>query len=67
MRSSHQSNGAAMSHPLPHKGVPVPQDYIDDMRHYMPNLPLPAIKDAWLHNATPFEVMAHLDRLEGQK
>ena len=51
-----------MSHPLPHKGVPVPQDYIDDMRHYMPNLPLPAIKDAWLHNATPAEVMAHLER-----
>ena len=52
-----------MSHKLPNKGIPVPQDYIDDMRHYLPDLPLPAIKDAWLHNATPAEVMAHMERI----
>jgi hypothetical protein len=51
-----------MSHKLPNRGIPVPRDYIDGLRHYLPNLPLAAIKDAWLHNATPAEVMAHLER-----
>ena len=55
-----------MSHKLPNRGIPVPQDYIDDMRHYLPSLPLAAIKDAWLHNATPAEVIAHLERARSQ-
>ena len=54
-----------MSRKLPHKDIQVPQDYIDDMRHYMPGLPQAAIKDAWLHNATPAEVMASLERAMG--
>jgi hypothetical protein len=43
--------------------LPVPQEYIDDMRHYLPALPIQSIRDAWKHNATPLEVMRHLDRI----
>lgn len=42
---------------LPHKGLPVPNAYVEMMRHYIPRIPMPAIKMAWLHNATPKEVM----------
>jgi len=56
-----------MIHKPPNRSMPMPQEYVDDMRHYIPGLPMAAIKDAWLHNATPSEVMAHLDRLKGQK
>jgi hypothetical protein len=44
-------------HPPPNKGIPMPDEYVEMMRHYIPNLPIPAIRDAWLHNATPLEVM----------
>ena len=46
----------------PHKGIPVPPEYIEMMRHYIPKLPMPAIRQAWLHNATPLEVMRTMDR-----
>ena len=56
-----------MTRKLPNKGIPIPQDYIENMRHYLPDLPLVAIKDAWLHNATPAEVMAHFERISVRK
>ena len=47
---------------LPHKDIPMPNDYIVMMRYYIPRLPMAAIKMAWLHNATPKEVMESMVR-----
>lgn len=41
----------------PHAHTPTPAEYADMMRHYIPRLPLPAIREAWKHHATPSEVM----------
>ena len=49
-----------------HAGVPMPKDYVEMMRHYFPNLPLPAIRDAWLHHATPKEVALSMERAKGK-
>lgn len=43
-------------------GIPMPKDYAETMRHYIPNIPLAAIRDAWLHNATPLEVLRHMTK-----
>ena len=40
----------------------MPQEYVEMMRHYIPCIPLPAIRQAWLHNATPKEVMESMDK-----
>jgi len=58
---SNQSKERMMNQ-LPNKGIPVPADYVEMMRHYIPKLPMPAIKMAWLHNATPKEVIESMVR-----
>jgi hypothetical protein len=41
-------------------------EYADMMRHYLPQLPIQAIRDAYKHHATPTEVRRHLARIEGK-
>lgn len=48
----------------PNKNVPMPKEYEEMMRHYLPtNTPKAVIVDAWKHAATPTEVIAHLKRI----
>ena len=48
----------------PNKNVPMPKEYEEMMRHYLPtNTPKAVIVDAWKHAATPAEVIANLDRI----
>jgi hypothetical protein len=49
---------------LPNTGTRAPLEYIEMMRHYLPDVPLALIKEAWLHNATPKEVMGYLSALQ---
>lgn len=42
---------------LTNQDVPMPKDYEEMMRHYVPNSPKALIVEAWKHNATPLEVM----------
>lgn len=49
---------------LTNQDTPMPAEYERMMRHYLPNAPKALIVDAWKHNATPAEVMAHLDRID---
>ena len=49
---------------LTNQDTPMPTEYAEMMRHYLPNAPKALIKDAWKHNATPLEVMRHFDRIE---
>lgn len=51
-----------MTKKYPNADVPMPDEYAEMMRHYIPGIPLAAIRDAWKHNATPLEVMRHLER-----
>ena len=44
--------------------TPMPQDYEEMMRHYLPDAPKALIVEAWKHNATPLEVLRHFDRIE---
>ena len=53
MRTSHLTN----------QDIPMPAEYAEMMRHYIQNATNALIKDAWKHNATPLEVMRHLDKL----
>ena len=49
---------------LANKDVPMPIGYEEMMRHYLPaNTTKALIVDAWKHNATPAEVLAHLERI----
>lgn len=52
---------------LTNQDVPMPQEYEEMMRHYIPDATAALIKDAWKHNATPLEVMRHIERMEGKK
>ncbi len=52
-----------MTRHLTNQDVPMPAEYEEDMRHYLPDAPRALIVDAWKHNATPLEVMRHLDKL----
>ena len=47
---------------LTNQDVPMPPEYEEMMRHYMPDLPMALIVDAWKHNATPSELKAYLER-----
>ena len=49
---------------LTNQNVPMPAEYAEMMRHYIPDAPDALIKDAWKHNATPLEVIRHLERIE---
>ena len=49
---------------LTNQDVPMPQEYEEMMRHYLPDAPKALIVDAWKHNATPLEVMRHFERVE---
>jgi hypothetical protein len=52
---------------LTNQDVPMPTEYEEMMRQYLPaDTPKTFIVDAWKHNATPTEVMRHLERIEGQ-
>ena len=52
---------------LTNQDVPMPPEYEEMMRHYLPtDTPKAVIVDAWKHNATPTEVMRHFGRIEGQ-
>ena len=52
---------------LTNQDVPMPPEYEEMMRHYLPaDTPKAVIVDAWKHNATPLEVIRHLERIEGQ-
>ena len=52
---------------LTNQDVPMPAEYEEMMRHYLPaETPKAAIVDAWKHNATPTEVMRHFERIESQ-
>ena len=49
---------------LANQDVPMPIGYEEMMRHYLPaNTTKALIVDAWKHNATPAEVLAHLERI----
>ena len=49
---------------LTNQDVPMPIEYEEMMRHYLPaNTPKAVIVDAWKHNATPSEVLAHCKRV----
>lgn len=48
---------------LTNQNVPMPPEYEEMMRHYLPDVPKALIVDAWKHNATPSEVKAHLERV----
>jgi hypothetical protein len=52
------------THQLTNQDVPMPAQYAEMMRHYLPDATAALIKDAWKHNATPAEVMAHIERIE---
>ena len=47
---------------LTNQYAPMPKDYEEMMSHYLPDVPKALIVDAWKHNATPLEVIRHLDR-----
>lgn len=49
---------------LTNQDVPMPTEYAEMMRHYIPDANDALIKDAWKHNATPLEVMRHFERVE---
>ncbi len=51
---------------LTNADVPMPDEYAEMMRHYIPDATDALIKDAWRHNATPLEVMRHFERVEGK-
>lgn len=51
---------------LTNADVPMPAEYAETMRHYIPNASDALIKDAWAHNATPLEVMRHFERIEAK-
>ena len=51
---------------LTNVNTPMPPDYEDMMRHYLPDVSKALIVDAWEHNATPLEVMRHIDRIEAK-
>lgn len=51
---------------LTNQDVPMPKDYEDMMRHYLPDAPKALIVDAWKHNATPLEVMRHCERVSAR-
>ena len=51
---------------LTNQDVPMPQEYAEMMRHYLPDVPKALIVDAWKHNATPLEVMRHCERISVQ-
>ena len=48
----------------PNEDIPMPNEYADMLRYYIPNLPMAAIKDAWRCNATAREVILHYERIE---
>ena len=52
---------------LTNQDEPMPKEYAEMMRHYIPDATDALIKDAWKHNATPLEVMRHIERMEGKK
>lgn len=56
-----------MSKRYPNAASPIPDDYVEMMRHYIPKMPMAAIRDAWKNNATPLEVMRHFERIEGKE
>ena len=51
---------------LTNQDIPMPAEYAEMMRHYIPNATNALIKDAWKHNATPLEVMRHFERVEAK-
>ena len=51
---------------LTNANTPMPPDYEEMMRHYLPDVSKALIVDAWKHNATPLEVMRHIDRIEAK-
>ena len=51
---------------LTNANTPMPQDYEEMMRHYLPDAPKALIVEAWKHNATPLEVLRHFDRIEAK-
>lgn len=51
---------------MTNQDVPMPAEYAEMMRHYIPSITTATIKDAWAHNATPLEVMRHFERIEGK-
>lgn len=51
---------------LPHEGIPMTKEYEEMMQRCLPNAPRALIIDAWKHNATPIEVMRHLDRISNK-
>jgi hypothetical protein len=46
---------------LTNQDVPMPQEYLEMMRHYLPNVPKALIVDAWKHNATALELMLYVE------
>ena len=51
---------------LTNHDAPMPADYAEMMRHYLPDAPKALIVEAWKHNATPLEVMRHIDCIEAK-
>ena len=51
---------------LTNANTPMPPDYEEMMRHYLPDAPKALIVEAWKHNATPIEVTRHIDRIEAE-
>ena len=49
---------------LTNQDVPMPDEYAEMMRHYLPDVTKALILDAWKHNATPLEVMRFINRVE---
>lgn len=49
---------------LTNQDTPMPKDYEENMRHYLPGVPKALIVDAGKHNATALEVMRYTESNE---
>ena len=47
---------------LTNQYIPMPKEYAEMMRHYLPDVPKALILDAWKHHATPLEVLRNIER-----
>jgi hypothetical protein len=62
-----RGGGEVSNKPLPHKGIPMPDDYVEQMRHYFPRVPFAFIRQAWNYNASVPEVRAYLSKTTAQE